>query len=55
LQSRKSKSEKKSKEKKHKRDKKKTRDEPEVQNNDVPVEEPSMINLVEMEQEEEVQ
>jgi hypothetical protein len=53
LQSKKSKSEKKSKEKKHKRDKKKTRDEPAAPEPDVPAEEPSMINLVEVEQEEE--
>ncbi|CAB4039685.1 Hypothetical predicted protein, partial [Paramuricea clavata] len=52
--SKKSKSEKKSKEKKHKH-KKKPRDEPEVQEiqPDVPAEEPSMISLVEVEQEEE--
>lgn len=57
MQSKKSKSEKKSKEKKQKhKHKKKTRDEPEVQEiqPDVPAEEPSMISLVEVEQEEEV-
>lgn len=56
MQSKKSKSEKITKEKKHKRDKKKTREEPvvDVSQTDVATEENSMIHLVDVEPEPEV-